>query len=264
MEHVLRFDNVTVLRDGRPIVQDLTWSVAAHERWVVLGPNGAGKTTLLSMAAARMFPSSGTVTLLGEEVGAVDLFELRPRIGLASPALSERIPDQEIVRDVVVTASYAVLGRGHEEYAYQDTVRATRLMQTMGVAHLADRVYHTLSDGERKRVHLARALMTDPEVMLLDEPAAGLDLAGREDFLQRLTALARDQRAPAQVLVTHHVEEIPIGFTHVLMIRDGRKVAAGPLHDVMNAQNLANTFGTPLWLSNHEGRWMAYAVRANA
>ena len=229
----------------------MTWEVEEGERWVVLGPNGAGKTTLLQIAAARMHPTTGVAGILGEVLGAVDVFELRPRIGLASSAMAERIPADEVVGNVVVTASYGIIGRWREQYDDLDYARAMELLRALGAEHLADRHYGTLSEGERKRVQIARALMTDPELMLLDEPAAGLDLGGREDLVRRLGDLAADTEAPAMVLVTHHVEEIPPGFTDVLMIRDGRVVAAGPIPLTLTADNLSATFGLPLVLEQH-------------
>ena len=260
MSDVLSLSRVSVLRDGATLLDDIDWDVAEGERWVVLGPNGAGKTTLLQIAAANLHPSRGTATVLGETLGAVDVFELRPRIGLSSAALAERLPARESVRDVVVTASYAVVGRWREHYDRLDATRAEELLGALGVAHLADRRFGTLSEGERKRVQIARALMTDPELMLLDEPAAGLDLGGREDLVRRLGLIARDPTSPALVLVTHHVEEIPAGFTHVLLLRDGRVVAAGPLDTTLTAEALAATFGIGLELARSGPRWSARAV----
>jgi iron complex transport system ATP-binding protein len=194
----------------------------------------------------------------------VDVFELRPRIGLASAALAERIPGDEIVHNVVVTASWGVVGRWREAYETFDHSRAFELLQALGADHLADRTYGTLSEGERKRVQIARALMTDPELMLLDEPAAGLDLAGREDLVRRLGDLAADVEAPALVLVTHHVEEIPPSFTDVLLLREGRVVAQGPIELTLTAENLSDTFGLPLVLERHGGRWSARARSGSA
>ena len=167
--------------------------------------------------------------VLGERLGRVDVFEVRPRVGLASAALAERLPADERVRDVVVTGAWAVTGRWREHYEGTDEDRAADLLTQLGVGHLAERTFGTLSEGERKRVQIARALMADPELLLLDEPAAGLDLGGREDLVRRLGALAADSYAPALVLVTHHVEEVPPGFTHALLLREGRVVAGGPL-----------------------------------
>jgi iron complex transport system ATP-binding protein len=257
---VLSFREVTVLRGGRPIVDRLDWVVTDEQRWVVLGPNGAGKTTILQLAGAQIHPTSGRVEVLGEALGSVDVFDLRPRIGLASAALAERIPGDELVRDVVVTAAWAVTGRGHETYEDPDTSRARGVLELMGAAGLADRLFGTLSEGERKRVQIARALMTDPELLLLDEPAAGLDLGAREDLVTRLSGIATDRWAPVQVLVTHHVEEIPAGFTHVLLLREGRTIAAGPIHEVLTGRNLTATFGTRLRSGHIRGRYWARAV----
>ena len=260
MSDVLQLTDVSVLRDGATLLDQVSWEVADGERWVVLGANGAGKTTLLQVASASVFPSRGVATILGETMGAVDVFELRPRIGLSSAALADRLPAKETVRDVVLTASYAVVGRWHESYESLDAERADRLLAALGVARLAQRRFGTLSEGERKRVQIARALMTDPELMLLDEPAAGLDLGGREDLVRRLGRLAMDGDAPALVLVTHHVEEIPPGFTHVLLLRAGRVVAAGPLAATLTSDTLTETFGIPLELRREGARWSARAT----
>ena len=259
MSDVLALAGVSVVRGSNTLLDDVDWEVEEGERWVVLGPNGAGKTTLLQLASARMHPTTGVVGVLGEVLGAVDVFELRPRIGLASATIAERIPASELVGNVVVTASYAIVGRWREEYDEQDYHRAMGLLGSMGVAHLADRTFGTLSEGERKRVQIARALMADPELMLLDEPAAGLDLGGREDLVARLGALASDVEAPALVLVTHHVEEIPPGFTDVLLLREGKIVAAGPIERTLTAENLSATFGLPLALERYGDRWAARA-----
>ncbi|MEU7881942.1 ABC transporter ATP-binding protein [Microbispora bryophytorum] len=255
---VLQLQDVTVRKDGAALLRGIDWSVREDERWVVIGPNGAGKTTLLQVAASLLFPSEGSVEILGERLGQTDVFDLRPRIGLASAALSERIPPDEKVIDLVLTASYAILGRWTEEYDSHDVTRAVELIDQLGCAHLIRRRFGTLSEGERKRVQIARALMPDPELLLLDEPAAGLDVAGREDLVRRLGALARDPKSPTMVLVTHHVEEIPAGFTHVLLLRHGSVVDQGPIDSVMTPENLAATFGVPLHLDRgQEGRWYA-------
>ena len=257
---VLQFDKVSIRRGSKLLLDTIEWTVEEDERWAVLGPNGAGKTTLLQIAAARMHPSAGTAYGLGERLGAVDVFELRPRIGLASTALADRIPGTEQVRDIVVSAGYSVIGRWRESYSRADVRRAERLLRLMGVGGLGERAFGTLSQGERARVQIARALMTDPELLLLDEPAAGMDLGGREDLLGRLTRFADDPDTPASVLVTHHVEELPPGISHVLLLRDARVVAAGLARDVLTADSLSETFGLQLSVERRDGRWYARAV----
>jgi len=260
MSDVLEFAGVSVVRGDNTLLDDITWEVEEGQRWVILGPNGAGKTTLLQLAAGRIHPTTGVAGVLGEVLGAVDVFELRPRIGLSSAAIAERLPVDELVKDVVVTASYGIVGRWRERYDALDHARAAYLLDALGAAHLSDRAFGTLSEGERKRVQIARALMSDPELMLLDEPAAGLDLGGREDLVARLAALAADIEAPALILVTHHVEEIPPSFTDVMLLREGRIVAAGPVEITLTAENLSRTFGLPLVLERHGERWSARAA----
>jgi iron complex transport system ATP-binding protein len=258
---VLKLRGVSVRRDTSLLLRNVDWTASEHERWIVIGPNGAGKTTLLQVAATLMFPTEGTVEVLGERLGDVDVFDLRPRIGLTSAALAERVPAGEKVIDLVLTASYAVLGRWKEEYDSSDVTRAVELLDALGCAHLIRRRFSTLSEGERKRVQIARAMMPDPELLLLDEPAAGLDLGGREDLLRRLSTLARDPRAPMMVLVTHHVEEVPDGFTHAMLLRRGSVLAAGPIDEVFTKPNLSRCFGVPLEMEYRQGRWSAWAFR---
>jgi iron complex transport system ATP-binding protein len=251
-------EGVSVRRGDTTLLADVDWAVELDERWVVLGPNGAGKTTLLRLAGAELHPSSGVVEVLGRRLGRVDVFELRTRIGLSSAALGLRVPADEVVRDMVISAGYAVVGRWRERYDPLDADRADQLLDALGLRGLATRAYGTLSEGERKRALIARALMTDPELLLLDEPAAGLDLGGREDLVGRLTTLANDPDAPASVLVTHHVEEIPPGYGHGLLLREGRVVAAGLLDDVLTDENLSETFGLPLAVQRRRGRYTAW------
>src|SRR6187551_2961067 len=238
MAAVVDLAGVSIVRNGSTLINNISWEIDESDRWVVIGPNGAGKTTLLQVISAQIHPSSGVAGILDEVLGTVDVFELRPRIGLTSAALGERIPRGERVHDVVVSASYGVVGRWREEYDDLDHGRATELLRELGAAQLANRTFGTLSEGERKRVQIARSLMTDPELLLLDEPAAGLDLGGREDLVSTLAVLAMDPDSPATVLVSHHVEEIPPGFTHVLLLRDAKVVAAGLLDDVLTEENL--------------------------
>ncbi len=260
MAAVVDLAGVTIVRGSATLLDDIDWTVDEADRWVIIGPNGAGKTTLLQVVSAQIHPSSGVAGLLGEVLGTVDVFDLRPRIGLTSAALAERIPRGERVHDVVVSASYAVVGRWREEYDDLDHERADQLLAQMRIEDLADRTFGTLSEGERKRVQIARALMTDPELLLLDEPAAGLDLTGRESLVRTLSELALDEYAPASVLVTHHVEEIPVGITHALLLKQGRTVAAGPLVETLTAANLSATFDIDLDLSHTDGRWSARAL----
>ncbi|MCL2787388.1 MAG: ATP-binding cassette domain-containing protein [Micrococcales bacterium] len=242
------------------LLDSITWQVFKGEHWVVLGPNGAGKTTLMQVAGARLHPTSGTAHILGHKLGRVDVFSLRPRIGLASDALTDRIPHGETALDAVVTAVHAVTGRWREVYSCEDLDRAQALLDLFNVGDLARRSFGTLSEGERKRVQIARALMSNPEVLLLDEPSAGLDLAGREDLLAALTALADAPSSPVMVLVTHHVEEIPAGFTHMGLLREGRFTAAGPIRAIATPIHLSTAFGIALDITEDRGRWTARAA----
>lgn len=259
MTSVLEMNDVVVRRGARNIVDNISWTVNDDERWVILGPNGAGKTTLLQIADTMMFPTTGTVDVLGERLGKTDVFQIRPFIGFASTALARRIPADETVLNVVLTAAYSVLGRWREQYESIDERRAMRVLAEWKLDGLADRVFGTLSDGERKRVQVARAVMTDPELLLLDEPTASLDLGAREELLQLLSGYAQSPSTPAMIMVTHHVEEIPVGFTHVMLVREGRAVAQGPLRETLTRENLAETFGFPIAVVEHRGRWVARA-----
>ncbi|CAN5560062.1 ABC transporter ATP-binding protein [soil metagenome] len=261
MVAVLEFSNVSVVRDRNRILDSLNWTVDADQRWVVLGPNGAGKTTLLQVASATIHPTSGTATLLAESLGKTDVFELRPRIGFTSTALARKIPGNETVLDVVMTAAYSVTGRWNEQYEDVDVRRARRVLKDWKLDSLEERLFGTLSDGEQKRVQIARSVMTDPEVLLLDEPAASLDLGAREELLLLLGEYASAKSSPAMVMVTHHVEEIPPGFTHAMLLADGKVRVAGPIAEVITGQHLSDTFGLELVVSTSEhGRYAARAA----
>ena len=260
MPVVLQLSDVSVVRDGNSILSNLDWTVDGDERWVILGPNGAGKTTLLQIAAAMSHPSTGTASVLDGKLGQVDVFELRPRVGFASSAMARRFPAEETVLNVVLTAAYSVTGRWNEDYEDVDLRRAQRVLAEWKLDHLENRLFGSLSDGEQKRVQIARSVMTDPELLLLDEPAASLDLGAREELLQLLGGYASSADSPAIVMVTHHVEEIPRGFTNALLVADGRIVAAGPLAEVLTEDNLERTFGLRITLSEADGRYTARAV----
>ena len=260
MVNVLLFTDVSVVRGGTTILDSVNWSVDDDQRWVILGPNGAGKTTMLQIAAAIIHPSSGRAAVLEEPLGGTDLFELRPRIGFASTAMARKVPANEKVIDVVMTAAYSVTGRWNEEYEEIDERRAQRVLAEWKLDQLAERKFGTLSDGEQKRVQIARAVMTDPEILLLDEPAASLDLGAREELLQLLSGYASEAGSPAIIMVTHHVEEIPRGFTHALLLAGGGIVSAGPLTEALTAESLGETFGLTIELAETDGRYAARAV----
>jgi iron complex transport system ATP-binding protein len=262
-DEVLRLRGVGIRHERSMLLRDVDWTVHSDESWVIIGPNGAGKTTLLQVAGAMLVPTEGTVEILGEGLDegldAADVTDLRTRIGLASAAVADLVPPAEKVIDLVLTASYGILGRNAEDYDSFDVTRAVELLDALGCAHLIRRKFATLSEGERKRVQIARAMMPDPELLLLDEPAAGLDLGGREDLLRRISALARDPRAPAIILVTHHVEEVPEDFTHAMLLRKGAVLAGGSLPEVFTQRNLSRCFGVPLLVERRAARWTARA-----
>lgn len=260
MSKILEFSNVSVSRGGKKILGPLSLQINEGERWVVLGPNGAGKTTFFQLAGTQIHPTSGTTSVLGETLGKVDVFELRPRIGFMTHNTTDQIPFDEKVIDVVLTSTYAIFGRWEEEYDLWDESRAMGLLTTLGVRDLASRLFGTLSDGEKKRAMIARALMPNPELLLLDEPAAGLDLGGREDLLKRLTALANDPLAPSTIIITHHIEEIPSGTTHALLLNDGEVVSVGEIDSVLTPENLSNAYGLPISVTRDGGRFFARAL----
>ena len=259
MSVVIDLKNVTVMRENRPILDNVDFRVEENQRWAIVGANGAGKTTLLRVAAAQIQPSTGSAKILGEQLGEINVFELRTRIGFASTALANRIPNSETVVNAVMTAAYAVTGRWNEEYDDVDERRARRVLNEWHLLHLADRAFGTLSDGERKRVQIARAVMTDPELLLLDEPVASLDMASRELTIGILGEYASSSVAPAMVMVTHHLEEIPEGFTHVALLKEGRIFAAGEIHSTLTSDKVSEAFGFGLHIDFNDGRFYARA-----
>ena len=255
----LRMAEVGFTRDGQPLLVDVNWEVAEGQRWVVLGANGSGKTTLLRIAALYEHPTSGTVEVLGHRLGQVDVRRLRRRVGFASPALAQMLRPHLRVVDVVMTARHGALEPWWHDYTHADRQRAVGLLEQVGAAGLGDRTIATLSSGERQRVQIARSLMADPALVLLDEPASTLDLGGREMLVADLTRLAADPAAPPLVVVTHRTEEIPAGFTHGLLLRDGLVLAQGPLEQVLTSETLSACFGLRLSLEHRNGRWHAQA-----
>jgi len=250
------------VREGRTILAPLTWQVRSDERWLILGANGSGKTTLVRIAALYEHPSTGSVTVLGERLGATDVRQLRRRIGYSSAAMAAQIRPGLPCVDVVMTARYAALEPWWHRYDDTDRGRARECLDRMGVGAFANRILGTLSSGEQQRVLLARTLMNDPGLLLLDEPSARLDLGGREQLVAALAELTTDPAAAPLVLVTHHLDEVPDGMTHVLLLRDGQVVATGPIDDTLDAVNLSECFGMPLELDRRaDGRWSAWSKR---
>ncbi|MBD3688659.1 ABC transporter ATP-binding protein [Nanchangia anserum] len=260
MESLVELDDVSVVRGGNPLLSHVTWQAESGQHWVIFGPNGAGKTTLVSMLAARLFPTEGAVSILGEELGNVETQEIHERVGFCSSALLKTIDPSVCVRDIVLSAAYGTLVKIHyQSYEQVDEARADWLMKNFGISHLAQRHFATLSDGERQRVLICRALMADPEILILDEPAAGVDLGAREILMGALAELASAPTSPMMIMVTHHVEEIPPGFTHALMLKDGRIVTSGELEDVLTSKNLSETFSMYLRAGRHDDqRWWAH------
>lgn len=258
---VIKLNNVSVVRDGKPILSNIDWQVEGSQRWVIIGPNGAGKTTLLRLIATQIHPTTGTAQVLGGDFGHVDLHEMRTRIGFASNALANRIPLVETVLDAVMTASHGITGRWSEQYDAIDERRAMRVLGEWELSDFANREFGSLSDGERKRTQIARAVMPDPELLLLDEPVASLDLAAREHTVNLLGQYAISPYAPAIVMVTHHLEEIPEGFTHALILTDGQIFAAGEIEHVLTSTNITEAFGVGVEVDQFEGRYRARARR---
>lgn len=258
---VLRLTGVSFRRDGNAILDGIDWAVRPTQRWAVLGPNGSGKSTLLRVASLWLHPSSGTIEVLGETLGHTDVRRVRGRVGVTSAALADRLRPDLAAHDVVMTARRGALEPWWHQYDDEDRAATADALARSGADHLADRAFITLSSGERQRVLLARTLVTEPELLLLDEPSAGLDLGAREDLLARLGSLAADPSVAPTVLVTHHVEEIPVGFTHALLLRAGSIVAAGPIEDSLTAEHLSAAFGLRVDLDHTAGRWSARAAR---
>lgn len=257
----LEVTDVVVRRDGRELVSGISLRVLAGERWVVLGPNGSGKTTLVRVMALYDHPTSGTVEVLGQRLGTTDVRELRRRVGYASAAFADQLRRDLSAHDVVRTARHGALEPWWHRYTADDDRRAQECLEAMHVGHLGERRFGTLSSGEQQRVLLARTLMNEPAVVLLDEPSARLDLGGREELVRTLTRLAADPTAPPFVMVTHHIDEIPPGITHIALLRDGRVLRSGPIADTLDDRALSECFGVDLHLERRpSGRYSAWAT----
>ena len=257
---VLELDRISLVRDERTILDRVTWTVTPGQRWVVLGANGSGKTSLIRIASLYLHPSRGEVRVLGGRLGEVDVRTLRRRIGIASAALAAEFRTDLTALNIVMTAKNAALEPWWHRYDDDDRARARACLDRFGVGSFADRSLGTLSSGEQQRVMLARSVMTDPGIVLLDEPSARLDLGGREHLVGALADMAADPQAAPFVLVTHHVDEIPPGITHALLLRDGRVLAAGALDATLTADRISECFGMPLHLERRaNGRFSAWA-----
>jgi iron complex transport system ATP-binding protein len=256
-EPVLQCTGVSLAIDDTTILSDIDWTVRAPERWVVLGANGAGKTSLLRIVSLYQHPSSGTVDVLGQRLGRTDVRTLRERIAFSSPALAAKLEPTMTAAEVVMTARYAALAPWWHRYTDADRSRALDLLREWHCEPQASHLFPTLSAGERQRVLLARMLMNEPGVALLDEPTAGLDIGGREELVADLAKWARDEARPAMVLVTHHLEEIPPAFTHALVLKDGRTLANGPLAEVVNSETLSEAYELDLIVEERRGRYTA-------
>ncbi len=261
MDTLLRLQHVSFLRGGNPILQDVSFQSQLGENWVILGPNGAGKTTLISILAARNYPSSGEAEILGQRLGAVPVQQLHERVGLCSSAVLRVIPGSQTVKALILSAAYGTMVRGRDQdFEDIDYQRRANLMELFGVASLQDRRLSTLSDGERQRVLIARALMADPEILILDEPVAGVDLQARELLLSALDELSSDPKSPQIVMVTHHLEEIPASFNRAALMKEGRIMASGEIDQVLTSENLSEAFSLPLKCGRSDDRrWWAHA-----
>ena len=258
-------EGATVTRGTTTLVGPVDWTVRPDQRWVVLGANGSGKSTLLAMVAMRTHPSTGAVTVLGERLGATDVRRLRERIGYGAEGLAQQIDPSLTLHDVVLTGWHAALAPWWHTYDDDAHVAADDACRRVGLTLDADRTFGSLSSGERQRALLARALIRRPELLLLDEPAAGLDPAGREGLVRSLDELASWPGARPLILVTHHLEEVPESATHALLLRDGRAVASGPIAEVLTTTHLSECFGLRLAVGRHpgggpaNGRWWCRA-----
>jgi iron complex transport system ATP-binding protein len=255
----LRFVEVDVVRGEAPVLHGVTWTVSEGQRWAILGPNGSGKTTMLQLASGYLHPTRGHVEILGHPLGRVDVRQLRQRIGIVSAAVARMLLPKLTAQEIVMSARHAALEPWWHTYSDADHRRALQLLVDAGFGSVADRPFGVLSEGERQQVLLARTLMADPDLLLLDEPAAGLDVAGRERLVTRLSRLGADPGSPPMVLVTHHVEEIPGSFSHALLLRHGQVVTAGPIDAALTSDTISACFDLALVLRREDGRYTCRA-----
>ncbi|ORV87383.1 ABC transporter ATP-binding protein [Mycolicibacterium iranicum] len=261
MTAVLELAEVTFRRNGKQIIDGISLTVNEGEHWALLGPNGAGKSTLLGFCAANMFPTSGTVRILGQQMGRVDLSVLRHSIGHVNPR--HQLQYSLTVREVVMTGITATIDTPMRWTAStEEDERADAMIAAVGLSHKADDVWPTLSQGERGRTLIARALISEPRLLLLDEPSTGLDVAAREQLLETIDSLDQTHPEVASILVTHHLEELPITTTHALLISEGRTVASGPARETITTETVSEAFAHPVVVGYVEGRWTARAKAA--
>jgi len=259
-ENILKLSKVNLIRDGKSLIRDLNFEVFSGQNWVILGPNGSGKTSLLKIASMFEHPSSGSVTLLEHTLGTSDMRKIRHLVGFTGHGITQLLRPELKTEDVVMTAKHGALEPWWNTYSSEDKLKALSHMEILGINHLAKQRFGTLSSGEKQRALLARSLMSDPKLLLLDEPASGLDLPSREELMQSLSSLVSESLSPPVIMVTHHVEEIPKGFSHILFLKEGSAMESGPINEKLNPENLSKCFDIDLEIRGFNGRWSAQSI----
>ena len=259
-ENILKLSGINLIRNGKHLIKDLDFEILSDQNWVILGANGSGKTSLLRMASMFEHPSSGSVTLLKHTLGTSDIRKIRHLIGFTGHGISQMLRPDLMTEDIVMTAKHGALEPWWHTYSNEDKLKAHNHMELLGINHLAKQRFGTLSTGEKQRALMARCLMSDPKLLLLDEPASGLDLPSREELMQSLSSLVSESLSPPVVMVTHHVEEIPKGFSHILFLKEGSVMESGLISEKLNPENLSNCFGIDLEISEFNGRWSAQST----
>jgi len=252
---LLKLTSVSKTDSGAKILQNIDWEVKPNENWVVLGPNGSGKTSLLNIASLNLHPSKGHVEILDHILGKTDLRLLKPKIGFMSTSLNYKFRFNIKTIEVVVTALTGAIEPWWDTFSTSDWEQAHQLLENVGCGKKSDQLFGTLSTGEKQRVLLARALMPEPEILFLDEPTSSLDLGGREELLMVLSNLVNEEKSPPMVLVTHHLEEIPVDFSHLLLLKNGETVASGKMSEVMTSENISKCFDLKAYIDHTAGRW---------